>query len=221
MCGNKISCSETQFFTYVFYENQVFPAIKRIVFLVSFEIANLKKAMSNIHSQLFQAMTKATNYITLIIILLGFACKGKYQDGAVQNVTNDKKIQFDPSGIYVYDSIANGNNVYFGEIRIKKYVGQKYIMTFFICKGEPSYNSGSFIDTIEFKSKRFNYTTADDTTCLTTFNVSDSGLVINEKTENYNFGCGFGHAVVAHGFFRKTSNSTPILLDPLNGDTLK
>jgi hypothetical protein len=166
-------------------------------------------------------MTKATHHITLIVILLGFACKGKHPASEVQNVTNDEKIQFDPSGIYTYDSIANGNTVYFGEIRIKKYLGQKYIMTFFICKGEPSYNSGSFIDTIEFASNLFKYTTVDDTSCLTIFNVSDSGLVVNEKTDNYNFGCGFGHAVVAHGFFRKTSNYPPTLLDPLNGDTLK
>jgi len=125
----------------------------------------------------------------------------------------------DPMGTYVLDQKTKkvGEEVYgyFGEIQVVKLKADKILMNFSICKGAPSYNSGSFLDTLLYKNNRALFTDPDvDSSCVITFDFTAKGITVKEETDDYNFGCGFGHAVIADGFFKKTSSKKPeILID--------
>lgn len=53
------------------------------------------------------------------------------------------------------------------------------------------------------------------------FYFRKDGILVKEQTADYNFGCGFGHAVVADGFYKKISNKEPTLREPLTGIKLE
>jgi hypothetical protein len=132
----------------------------------------------------------------------------------------------DPTGTYDLDSktTKKGNDTYgyFGQIQIKALSTSKIVMTFFVCKGAPSYNSGSFVDTLDYQDNKAIYTDPElDKSCAITFDFNEKNVTVKEKTDNYNFGCGFGHAVVADGIFKKTSSKVPLLKDPGTGQELK
>jgi hypothetical protein len=123
------------------------------------------------------------------------------------------------SGTYTY----NGNAVkkdgeiygYYGEIRVKEISKGKIAMAFLICKGAPSYNSGSFVDTLWVRGREAVYKTECDSNCTLIFKFGQKGITVVHKDSDgdYNSSCCFGHAVVAHGFYRKTSSKIPIIKD--------
>jgi hypothetical protein len=119
----------------------------------------------------------------------------------------------DPTGSYKLVSnakIKNGDVYgYSGDIEVKLLDSSRIAISFFVTKGMPSYNSGSFIDTLFFRDNIGTYKTKEDSTCTMTFRFSAKGIKVEEKTADYNFGCGFGHAVVADGFYKKTSSKIP------------
>lgn len=118
----------------------------------------------------------------------------------------------DPAGTYSLNgNLKKDGDGYFGEIQVIKLDKNKIVMNFSICKGAPSYNSGAFLDTLQYQNNKaiFRGDAVDDPSCMITFNFSAKGVMVDEKTDDYNFGCGFGHAVVASGFFKKTSSKIP------------
>jgi hypothetical protein len=132
-----------------------------------------------------------------------------------------------PTGTYEYKGPTrriDGQTFgpYYGHIQVKKLGERKIVMTFFICKGEPSYNSGSFVDTILLVNNIAIYTDPEmDSTCRITFSFDKRGVKVKEETADFNMGCGFGHSVVAHGYFKKVSSKQPRLLEPLTGEEVK
>jgi hypothetical protein len=134
-------------------------------------------------------------------------------------------ITIDPTGTYQLDNKTKRKNGeiygYFGKIQVKKITVNKIVMTFEVNKGAPSYNSGSFVDTLSYYNNMATYKTPEvDSTCKVTFVFSKNGVTVTEETANYNFGCGFGHAVIADGFYKKVSSKVPILVEPLTGEKL-
>jgi hypothetical protein len=111
---------------------------------------------------------------------------------------------------------------YFGKIQVKALSADQIIMTFMINKGAPSYNSGSFVDTLDYKNNLVIYTAPEmDSSCKITFEFNDRGVTVKEETEDFNFGCGFGHAVVADGYYKKVSSDEPELRDPMTDEKLE
>ena len=98
---------------------------------------------------------------------------------------------------------------YFGNIKVKEIGNSKIVLHLFVCKGAPSYNSGSAFDTLEIKNNVAIYTTEDDSTCRLVLTFYKRGIMLEQFAEDINFACGFGHAVDAYGFYRRTSNLTP------------
>lgn len=133
----------------------------------------------------------------------------------------------DPTGTYKYKgktTKVDGQvfGPYTGTIHVKKIADTKIVMTFFVCKGEPSYNSGSFVDTLTYINNTSVYTAPDDdTTCKITFYFDKKRVSVKEETADYNSGCGFGHAVVADGLYKKKSSKIPKLTEPLTGEEIK
>ncbi len=135
------------------------------------------------------------------ILLINLSCQPSYVD---------------PTGTYELESkteiIGDDTYGYFGNIQVEKINKDKIVMAFMICKGAPSYNSGSFVDTLKYYRNSAIYTIPEiDPSCQIKFDFSKNGVVVKEKADNFNCGCGFGHAVIADGFFKKVSSSQPIL----------
>ncbi len=146
--------------------------------------------------------------LTSIILMTSFSIKVFY---------------IDPTGTYKLNSKANNKNGdiygYSGQVQVKKISLNKIVMTFEVNKGAPSYNSGSFVDTLSYNDNKAIYTDTDsDSTCKITFDFDKKGIAVKEEASDYNSGCGFGHAVVANGFYKKTSSKIPILTKPLTGE---
>jgi len=123
---------------------------------------------------------------------------------------NNQNKFVEPTGIYKLNNIykRNGDDFYgyIGEIKVEKINAEKIIMSFFVSKGAPSYNSGSFVDTLIYLDNRAIYRDPEyDSTCKITFDFDKKGITVKEETADYNFGCGFGHGVVADGFYKKVS----------------
>jgi len=121
-----------------------------------------------------------------------------------------------PTGVYEYSgkTIKKDGETYgyFGTIKVLCLDTNKILVSFFICKGAPSYNSGSFVDTLQYSNSQAIYvgdTAMAETTCRLTFNFTPKGINA-ELFSNYpNSACGFGHAVDAQGFYKKIKGKIP------------
>jgi len=98
---------------------------------------------------------------------------------------------------------------YFGEICIKQLNSSRIVVKLSICKGAPSYNSGTLTDTLTFYKNKATYTTIEDATCKIIFTFYQKGIKLEQFAENPNFACGFGHGVDAYGFYKRKSFKTP------------
>ena len=132
----------------------------------------------------------------------------------------------DPTGTYQLGNMTpdNSGEIYghFGQIQVIKIMNDKIVMTFEFNKGAPSYNSGSFVDTLTYRDNKSVYTDFEsDSTCKVYFVFDKRGVSVDEITADFNMGCGFGHGVVASGYYKKISNKTPILTEPLTGEKIK
>jgi hypothetical protein len=132
----------------------------------------------------------------------------------------------DPTGTYTRDGETRkeGEDVYgyTGRIQVKRLTETRIVITFEVCKGAPSYNMGGFLDTLDYTGRQAIYTDPElDSSCRITFDFGAEGITVKEEADNFNFGCGFGHGVVADGFYRKTSGKNPVLEIPLTGEKLE
>lgn len=116
---------------------------------------------------------------------------------------------------YVGKTILKNDDTYgyFGTIQVKTISKNRIAMTFYICKGAKSYNSGSFIDTLDYTNNVAIYRDED---CKTTFTFTTKGIDVKETSSR---GC-WGAGVYAHGHFRRKSFKQPILVDPLSGEKI-
>ena len=116
-----------------------------------------------------------------------------------------------PTGTYGIDGkIKNGETYgYFGNIKVKKINSTKVIVQLFVCIGAPSYNHGFAYDTLEIKNNIAVYKISQDSTCKITFKFYGHGVKVDETASDYNMGCGFGHGVIAYGFFKRKSYKIP------------
>ena len=114
-----------------------------------------------------------------------------------------------PTGKYKLDSKIikkNGDTYgYFGDIKVIALSKNKILIGFYVCKGAPSYNSGSFIDTLDYKNNIAIYKgdQDDDPSCNMKMEFNQKGVEVELESDNPNFACGFGHAVDSQGYYYK------------------
>lgn len=113
-----------------------------------------------------------------------------------------------PAGYYSLNSktnVVNGDTYgYFGTLKIQKVDSARIFVDLYVCKGAPSYSSGSLQDTLLYKNGIAVHTTTSDNSCVITFNFNTpDGVTIEEKTKDTLSGCGFGQGVSASGFYER------------------
>ena len=129
-----------------------------------------------------------------------------------------------PNGLYEFDGKTykkNGETYgYFGTIKVFLLDTNKILVSFYICKGAPSYNSGSFVDTLNYSNNQAVYRSdpVSDSTCRLTFQFTSKGIDAELCSDNPNFACGFGHAVDAQGYYKRMEGKIPSKEEILKDD---
>lgn len=123
----------------------------------------------------------------------------------------------EPSGTYKLNSTVKKKNGetygYSGEILVKRISKDKVVLRLYVNRGAPSYNSGYLFDTLSYVNNQIIYTCpATDPSCKISFSFSKKGITVVEDTADFNTGCGFGHAVVVSGVYRRISAKVPNIL---------
>jgi len=129
-----------------------------------------------------------------------------------------------PTGKYKLNSKTikkNGDTYgYFGDIKVIALGKDKILISFYVCEGAPSYNSGSFIDTLAYKNNVAIYKgdPNDDPSCNMRMVFSRKGVDVELKSDNPNFACGFGHGVDSQGFYNRIIGNIPKKEEILNDE---
>lgn len=119
-----------------------------------------------------------------------------------------------PTGTYKLISnakIKDGETYgYTGEILVKQISNNKVVLRLSVNRGAPSYNAAYILDTLSYANNKIIYTcAAADPSCKITFSFSKKGITVVEDTADFNNGCGFGHAVVVSGVYKRVSSKVP------------
>lgn len=139
----------------------------------------------------------------------------------------DHSDYIDPTGIYDLESETwqKGDDTYgyTGQIQVKVETANTIVMVFGINKGAPSYNSGSFVDTLDYRDNRSVYRAdpAIDPSCRISFIFTEEKITVEQKADDNNVACGFGHGVVAEGIFTKLISEEPVLKHPMTGEKIE
>ena len=163
-------------------------------------------------------LTKRKNIIQLLLLFITVLFLNNFSFG------QSKAKYINPTGTYRLDGKTKEKNGevygYTGTIQVKTLSNDTIAMTFYICKGAPSYNSGDFEDTLFYDGNKALYVDEDTTLkCITTFIFSRTGVTVSENPKARLGSC-WGYGVVANGHFTKRSSKVPILVDPLTDEKL-
>lgn len=125
----------------------------------------------------------------------------------------------DPTGSYTLKGkrLKNGERANHGEVHVKLIDNSRLAISFYYNKGYPSYNSGSFVDTLDYVDHKAVYTFYEPerpgSDCKLIFTFHRNKLNIKHEAEDYNYSCGFGMGVVVSGTMPKTSTRVPEIKD--------
>jgi hypothetical protein len=151
-------------------------------------------------------MKKISSFLALALILVTILSYGQ------TNYVN-------PTGSYILKGkkLKNGERANHGEVQVKLIDKNRLAISFYYNKGYPSYNSGSFVDTLEYVDNKAVYTYDEPerliSDCKLTFTFDKKKVTINHQAEDYNYSCGFGMGVVASGIMPKISARIPEIKD--------
>ncbi len=155
-----------------------------------------------------QVLILALLFISLILFI-GFRIKPKTSPSGTYKLNTNKFIK------------GREPDLRYGIIQIKELPRSKAAITLESSLGPPSYNSGSFVDTLVITNNTITYTTPEyDSSCILTLKFLPKGIIVMQKSANPNSACGFGHGVDASGFYKRISNDTPILKQPITGEII-
>ena len=120
-----------------------------------------------------------------------------------------------PTGTYNYGVINKNEKKqgYFAEMQVVSLASDKIIVSIVINKGYPSFNNGSFIDTLTYQNNKATYYLYFEakTECKIDFIFSSKSALVKESNEKDN--CDFGNGVYADFIMKKKSSLMPRITD--------
>lgn len=121
----------------------------------------------------------------------------------------------DPTGTYTLMGTVKKNQVisHSGEIRVRLLDSGKLAICFYMNKGYPGYQSGSFIDTLPYIENAARYTSPADTNCTIVFQFTLRAVEIMALYNTPQCTCGFGAGVITAAVFDKSSGDKPVIQD--------
>jgi hypothetical protein len=156
-------------------------------------------------------MKTVSRFCFIILVMLSFS-KNSYSQPISKFIN--------PTGTYSLKSKTvkrNGETYgYSGKIQVLLIDSNQIKMTFFVTRGAPGYNSGSFVETLYYNGSKAVYTDSDSINdCMTSFIFNSHGVDVFENPEVKQLCWGYG--VVATGHYKKKSSKKPVLMHPLTG----
>jgi hypothetical protein len=126
--------------------------------------------------------------------------------------TDNNQTFINPTGTYILKGEVRDNKVvsHSGEIRVKLLQPELLTICFFIDKGYPGYESGSFLDTLRYEENAAVYAT-HDSGCMLRFYFKPNGVELIHIFSQNGGDCGFAPGVLTGAFFRKTSSGVPVI----------
>ena len=121
----------------------------------------------------------------------------------------------DPTGTYVLMGTVKKNKItgHSGEIRVQLLDPQRIALCFYINKGYPGYESGSFVDTLAYVDSSSRYIPTADTSCAILFYFHRKAVEIVEIYSDPLCGCGFPNGVLISAIFDKATANRPVIQD--------
>jgi len=121
----------------------------------------------------------------------------------------------DPTGTYILKGDVKKNEIlgHSGELRAKLLGPKQVAVSFYISKGFPGYESGSFVDTLAFEDNIARYIPPSDRDCIILFSFGDKSVEIEQVYRDPHCSCGFGKDIMVSAFFDKRSDEPPIIQD--------
>ena len=121
----------------------------------------------------------------------------------------------DPTGTYILKGDRDGNRItgHSGEIRVRLLSVTSVALSFYISKGYPGYESGSFIDTLAYDENLAVYHPATDGDCKILFLFDPKNAEIQQVYNDPHCTCGFGKGILVSAVFQKYSSSPPVIQD--------
>lgn len=120
-----------------------------------------------------------------------------------------------PTGTYVLIGTVKKNRItgHSGEIRVQLLDSHRIALCFYINKGYPGYESGSFMDTLTYNENNTQYTFAKDSACTLLFYFNPNKVEIVPTYSDPHSGGGFAKDVLISAVFEKSSADKPIIQD--------
>ncbi|HWK06367.1 MAG TPA: hypothetical protein VNS58_22165 [Puia sp.] len=124
----------------------------------------------------------------------------------------------DPTGTYILTGTIKNNRItgHSGEIRVQLLGSHQIALCFYITKGYPAYESGSFMDTLAYDDSTARYYPGKDSCCTILFYFHLRGVEIMEIYTDPHLCYGFANGVLISAVFKKTSADKPIIQDLSN-----
>lgn len=121
----------------------------------------------------------------------------------------------DPTGTYTLIGTVKKNRVvsHSGEMRVRLLDSDRVAICFYMNKGYPGYQSGSFIDTVPYIENAARYSPPADTNCTILFNFSLREVEIMALYSDEKCNCGFDPGVITAAIFTKSSGDKPVIQD--------
>lgn len=121
----------------------------------------------------------------------------------------------DPTGTYVLMGTVKKNRItgHSGEIRVLLLDSERIALCFYLTKGYPGYESGSFMDTLPYDGSYTHYTLKKDTTCTILFYFYRNKVEIMPTYSDPYSGGGFANGVLISAVFEKSSADKPVIQD--------
>ena len=125
---------------------------------------------------------------------------------------DNNQVFIDPTGTYILKGQVQDNKVisHSGEIRVKLLQPELLTICFFLDKGYPGYESGSFLDTLRYEDNQSVYATRDSG-CMLRFSFKPTGVELMHIFSQGASDCGFAPGVLTGAFFKKTSSGVPVI----------
>lgn len=128
---------------------------------------------------------------------------------------SDQQIFINPTGTYLLKGEVRKNKIvgHSGELRVRLLNVSTVVMCLYLNKGEPGYESGFLLDTLQYRDNQCIYIPAGDTSCAVYFVFAVKSVEIYETLSNPKGGCGFRPGVLEPAIFDKTSADIPVIED--------
>jgi hypothetical protein len=118
----------------------------------------------------------------------------------------------DPTGTYILKGEVRDNHVvtHSGEIRVKLLGPTLLALCFYIDRGYPKHESGSFLDTLRYDDNSALYASGDSA-CMLRFAFRPNGVELIHVFSMNKSDCGFTPGVLTGAFFKKASSGIPVI----------